>query len=348
MTDDDTDRAPVAMSSESAAPTSSIATLDPATSTDRSACASVLPLAWLDGEIVDVESATIPVWSAAAISGVSAFEGIRAYWNAKCRQLYVFRAVDHLRRLKESECALGVETPWGLDRLRTAVVETLRANEVREDVHLQVASFALGSGLGALAPTRTSIVVRRRDHVTGPLRCRVSSWRKTSDDAFPQRVKAGGNYLPNRLAALEARRDRYDVAIMLNARGTIAEAPTASVFLVRAAHLTTPQVTNGILDGITRRTILEGIAPVCLQLRATERDIDRAELYTADEVFLCGTGVGITPVSTVDGLPVGRGGVEATTRRLMQSYFAVVSGHDERFEEWRTPVYDVGLQTRHA
>ncbi|GIX47566.1 MAG: branched chain amino acid aminotransferase [Candidatus Tectimicrobiota bacterium] len=301
-----------------------------------------LPYVWLNGTLVPRAEATLPIGSAAAFYATNVFEGIRAYWNAADGELYCFRLDAHLRRLRESMKMMRFTIPYRDEELVAAIGDTLRGNEVRDDVHLHLVAYVLGSGLEATAPTGVYINARRRGRMTPPgtgLRCCVSSWTRTSDNAIPIRLKCGANYQNARLALLQAKADGYDAPLFLNRFGKVAEGTGATFFMVRRGQLITPPVTSDVLESITRDTLISEICPRLLGLEVIERDIDRTELYVAEEAFFCGSGYEITPITSIDRLPVGSGEVGPLTRRITEAYMNLVRGIDRRYPEWRTPTY---------
>src|SRR2546425_4300551 len=182
--------------------------------------------------------------------------------------------------------------------------------------------------------------LRRRGRISpAGLSCCVSSWTRTSDNAIPIRLKCGPNYQNGRLALLQAKADGYDAPILLNAQGHVAEGTGATFFMVRKGRLVTPPVTADILESITRATLIEEICPNVLGLPVVEREIDRTELYVADEAFFCGSGYEITPIVSIDRFPLGDGEVGVLTRRMLRAYMDVVRGIDKRYSEWRTATY---------
>ena len=171
------------------------------------------------------------------------------------------------------------------------------------------------------------------------LKCNVSSWTRTSDNAIPIRLKCGANYQNGRLARLQARADGYDEPIFLNQQGHVAEGSGATLFMVRKGRLVTPPVTSDVLESITRATLIEEICPHGLGIEVVEREIDRTELYVAEEAFFCGSGYEITPIVSVDRFPLGDGAVGPITERLLRAYMDIVRGVDKRYPAWRTPTY---------
>ncbi len=294
---------------------------------------------WMNGRLVSEDQATLPVNTAAVFYGTNVFEGLRAYWNEADGELYGFRLQEHFARLRESMKMMRFTVPYSDVDLYEAVREVLTGNEIREDVHMHLVAYVTGAGMEATSPTGLYINPRRRGRISdGGLRCCVSSWLRTSDNAIPIRLKCGANYQNGRLALLQAKADGYDAPILLNQHGHVAEGTGATFFMVRKGRLATPPISSDILESITRATLIEEIGPA-LGLDVVEREIDRTELYVADEAFFCGSGYEITPIVSIDRFPLGEGEVGATTRRLLLAYMNVVRGVDARFPEWRTPTY---------
>ncbi len=294
---------------------------------------------WMNGKLVAQEQAVLPVNSAAVFYATNVFEGLRAYWNDRDGELYAFRLADHFARLRESMKMMRFTVPYSDAQLYEAVRRVLTGNELREDIHMHLVAYVAGVGLDATEPTGLYINPRRRGRVgEAGLRCCVSSWVRTSDNAIPIRLKSGSNYQNGRLATLQAKADGYDSPIFLNGHGHVAEGSGATFFMVRRGRIVTPTTSSDILESITRTTLLEEICPD-LGVEAVEREIDRTELYVADEAFFCGSGYEITPIVSIDRFPLGDGAVGSTTRRLLAAYMNVVRGVDKRYPEWRTPVY---------
>jgi branched-chain amino acid aminotransferase len=295
----------------------------------------------MNGKLVPQAEAVLPVNSAAVFYATNVFEGLRAYWNEQDEELYCFRLDEHFSRFRESMKMMRFTIPYSDEELYDIVRETLTGNELREDVHLHMVAYVLGTGLDATTPTGLYINPRRRPRQaagTG-LHCNVSSWARTSDNAIPIRLKSGSNYQNGRLATLQSNADGYDQPIFLNKEGHVAEGTGATFFMVRKGRLVTPPVTADILESITRTTLIENIYPDLFGMEAAEREIDRTELYVADEAFFCGSGYEITPIVSIDHFPLGDGKVGPVTQGLSDAYMDIVRGVDKRFPEWRTPVY---------
>jgi len=293
---------------------------------------------WMNGKVVPGEQAVLPVNSAAVFYATNCFEGLRAYWNATDGEMYGFRLAEHFARLRESMKMMRFTVPYSDVDLYEAVGEVLKANEVREDVHMHMVAYVLGTGLDATTPTGLYINPRRRPSAPTGLRACVSSWTRTNDNAIPIRLKSGSNYQNGRLATLQAKADGYDSPILLNQTGTVAEGTGATFFMVRRGVLLTPPLTADILESITRITLLADVIPD-LGLDVQEREIARTELYVADEAFFCGSGYEITPILSIDRFPLGNGEVGPITKKLSKAYMDLVRGIDKRHPEWRTPIY---------
>src|SRR5215470_9675304 len=296
---------------------------------------------WMNGKLVSQAEATLPVNSAAVFYATNVFEGLRAYWNEADEELYSFRLDEHFVRFRESMKMMRFTIPFSDADLKAAVHNVLAGNQVREDIHMHLVAYVLAPGMDATSPTGLYINPRRRGRLTEDqgLRCCVSSWARTNDNAIPIRLKSGANYQNGRLALLQAKADGYDAPIFLNYQGKVAEGTGATFFMVRKGKLVTPPVTADILESITRSTLIEHLAADVLGAQVVEREIARTELYVAEEAFFCGSGYEITPIVSVDRFPLGDGHVGAMTQKLLTAYMNIVRGTDKRFPEWRTPVY---------
>lgn len=304
-----------------------------------------LRYAWLDRKVVPWSEAKIHVHTEAIMHAATLFEGLRAYWNTEQEQLYLFRMPEHMRRLEQSMKMMRVTLPYSVEIISRAMVELLTLNEVREDVHLR-ATVYLGEGrafgylpeevlCGAfitVAPRPTPRAVRE-----GMSAC-VSTWRRLSDTMMPPRIKTSGNYLNSRMAVVEARVNGYDNAILLDERGKLAEGPGACVFIIRDDTPITPPVTSSILESITRATLME-ILHREMKLITVEREVDRTELYVAEEAFYCGSLWEVTPITSIDRQPVGNGRIGSITKRVQELYIDLVRGKNSSYGHWLTPVY---------
>jgi len=299
---------------------------------------------WLDGEVIPLSEAVFPVSTISASASTAVFEGIRGYWHQEQDQLYVFRCPEHMHRLDNSMKMVWMTRNFSWDQLVKAGLDLLRTNHANQNYYLR--GFAFNSGRGFFAEAHNlathllleTLPIPSNLEAIKELACCISSWTRVADHIMPPRIKCGSNYANNRRALQEAQTNGYDDAILLNAQGKVTEATVACVFMVRDGQLITSPVTSGILESITRATLLE-LAAEDLGLTVLERDIDRTELYIADEVFCCGTGREIAAVTSVDRFTVGDGGVGPLTQQIVDTYRAVVHGQHPDYQDWCSPVW---------
>jgi branched-chain amino acid aminotransferase len=304
------------------------------------------PNSWVffDGEMVRYHDVHIGPMTHALHYGTGCFEGIRAYWNASQGQLYIVEAEAHYARLRRSAAILQLEMPYTNDELIRWTSEILRRNDSRTDTYIRPFVFVSAEEIGVrlhgmeqsfliyTAPLGQYLVSE------GGIRCMVSTWRRISDGAIPARAKISGSYVNSALAKSEALDNGYDEAIMLTHDGHVSEGSAENLFMLRDGAFITPPVTEDILEGITRKQVI-GLIRDELGLPVIERQIDRTELYTCDELLLCGTGAQVSPVVEVDHRAVGDGRVGRHTLQLQDLYFRAVRGEDARYRDWLTPIY---------
>jgi branched-chain amino acid aminotransferase len=296
----------------------------------------------MNGLVVAYDTAAVHVDSTAFRYGAMVFEGLRGYWEPGASQMYVVKLADHLARLRDSAKVMRFDSIPADDDLRNAILECIRTNEFRKDVHLRLNLWV--DGIGASdnrGPIGWSVTATPRDRRVGQrgITACVSSWTRTSDNSIPPRIKCAANYQNARLSLMQATTDGYDLAILLDRDGHVAESPTSCIFLVRHGTLITPPVYNDILESITRDAMMELAATI--NVTVVQRPIDRTELYVADEIFVCGTGAEVVPVLSVDRYSIGSGQRGPITAALMRLYFGVVRGLDENpiWRSWLTTVY---------
>jgi len=295
-----------------------------------------------NGRIIPETDAVVNIMSPTAQFGLNVFEGLRGYWNENTKKLYIFRFSDHISRLFESCKIIGIETDYSMSEIWQLLVELLKQNNYTGDVALRVIIYVDGKGswssLNKGELCISPIVKPRKEphNLQGHTAC-ISSWQRISDRSMPPRVKTGANYVSGRYSQLEAQRSGYDVPILLNAEGLVAEGPGACLFMIRKGKLVTPTV-NSILESLTRDTLMQ--LGAVDGLVAVERPVERTELYVADEVFLCGSSAEIMPILSIDGVTIGNGRVGPTTLKLLEIYNNVASHIDSscRFSSWVTEV----------
>lgn len=299
---------------------------------------------WWNGELVEWDNATVHVTEMGFSTVGAVFEGIRAYWSDDQQELFVFRLAEHMRRLGQSMKMMRMESPQTIEELTGAILELIRANELREDTYIRPLAYRGGERKGGFSSWQgtTEILINtspRPSHLlSGTTRSAgVSSWTRIADNVMPPRIKNISNYRNGQLAGMEANMNGYDLALILNSQGKIAEGGGSCVMLVRDGKLITPDVTQSILESITRDAIIQ-LARDDMGLEVIERAVDRTELYIADEVFMCGTAYEITPVTSVDRYQVGDGEIGTITRQLEVLLDDAFRNKTGIHPEWRTPV----------
>lgn len=306
----------------------------------------IAPNIWRNGEIMPWKDATIHVGAVGHNSVAGIFEGIKAYWNEKDQQLYVLRLTEHMARFLNSIKMVRFGFNYNLEELIQAVLDLLRANEYKTDAYIRPYIFQKGivrELLQAQPGKETELVIDSwpffsYKDMEKALHVCISSWARISDNVTPPRLKAFSNYHNGRLAAMEATVHGFDWCIMLDAHGKVTEGPGACMAMVRDGKVILPTITNSILESITRETVIT-LLTEALNIPVVEREVDRTELYIADEIFFLGTGWEIMPVASVERLDIGDGKIGPITRAVADIYHKVATGEDARFPEWRTPVW---------
>lgn len=299
--------------------------------------------AFFEGAIGPIDRAKVSVRTQALHYGTSCFGAIRGYWNNTENQLFVFRVVDHYKRFLDSAKLLRMEFPYSAEDLSHISLELLRAEGWQDDVYIRPLAYKANEEIGCrLHDMRDEVTIfalpyggymkSEGAHVT------FSSWRRVDDNAIPPRGKIGGAYANSSLIKSDAILSGFDEALVLNASGHLAEGSAENVFVIRNGVASTPLVTDNILEGITRRTVLRLLNEE-MGIETVERSIDRSEVYLADELFFCGTGAQIVSIVQVDHRPIGDGGTGPITTRLRDLYFDTVRGRVERYRHWCTPAY---------
>ena len=299
---------------------------------------------WWNGQRRSWEECTVHVTELGWSTIGAVFEGIRAYTGDRPDELFIFRLRDHLQRLERSIKLVRFTLDYGLDELTEAAVDLLQANQVRDDTYLRPLAYAANT-YGKRATHlghETALLISTSPMPTNlksglAQTARVSSWRRISEDVMPPRVKNLSNYRNSQLAAMEARLDGYDTAILLNQQGKVSEGPGSCLMLVAGGKIVTPDLGSGILESITRDTLIV-LGREMLGLEVVERQVDRTELYLADEAFLCGTAAEITPIVSIDKYAVGDGHPGPITHALEEVFENVLRGRDPRYAHWQTPV----------
>ncbi|MEO7020406.1 MAG: branched-chain amino acid transaminase [Ktedonobacteraceae bacterium] len=306
---------------------------------------------FMHGEFLPAERGVISVRAHGFAYGTGCFEGIRGYWNEQEEQVYIFRAREHYERLLRSCKVLQMTLPYTAEQMVELTSELVRRNEQHQDVYIRPVVYKTDEIVGVkLHGLQNDLIITSEPQgnyidLTG-MRCGVSSWRRVDDNAIPARAKICGAYVNSAFAKSEAVQNGFDEAIMLTHEGHVSEGSAENIFLVVNGELITPAPSENILLGITRDTIME-LARRELGIITRERQIDRTELYSADEIFMCGTGAQIAPVIEVDRRTIGTGNVGPISNALQQMYFEIVRGKRPEYRvQWCTPVF-AGVPAMH-
>ncbi|MGP3958173.1 branched-chain amino acid transaminase [Nonomuraea sp. 3N208] len=305
------------------------------------------PYDWVfaDGEFVRSDDARLSVLANVVSYGTGTFEGIRATWNAGQGQLYLLEAEAHYARLARSARILGLELPYRPEDLVAVNMELLRRNEVRANAYVRPLLLLAGEQLAVrMHDSGTRLLIPATpmpgDYINPRgVRCMVSTWRRGTDVAVPNRAKVIGSYVGPALAKTEAIRHGFDEALLLTGDGHVAEATTSNILVRIGEEWATPPVTDDILEGITRRQVMDLLAED-FGSTVTQRRIHRSELYACDEALLCGTAAIVVPVTEVDGRPIGEGVAGETTLAVQRTLREIACRDSDRHHEWTTPVYD--------
>jgi branched-chain amino acid aminotransferase len=313
-------------------------------STTTHAVATEQALAYFGGAIVPMSEATVSVATHCLNYGTGCFEGIRAYWNAEQEQLYVLKLREHFERFANSQRILKIQLSESVDDLCEITLELLRRQNFRQHTYIRPLAYKASRTIKpVLSNLEDAVAIYATPmgnyiDISEGLHVGISSWRRVSGNAIPVRAKTIGAYVNSSLAVDEALASGYDEAIFLTETGNVSEGSSCNLFLVRKGQFSTPRPSDDILEGITRSAVIE-MARRELGIQTQERAVDRTELYDADEVFLTGTGVQISPVTRIEGRPIGDGKPGPITMELQRRYLAAARGDDPNYATWCTPVY---------
>jgi len=325
-----------------AAPAASADASDPRAAPARPGVELSDVICYFEGAFVPMRDAKVSVMTHSFMYGTATFEGIRAYWNADQGKLYGLKIREHVERIRQSCRILLMENVPSVDELTRLIVETVARNGFREDVYIRPSFYkstiAIGVRLHHLDNELTIIAVPFGNYIDtdNGVRVMTSTWRRNADEALPARGKIVGGYVNMAFQKSEAEMNGFDEAIVLTADGHVNEASAANVFVVRDGVALTPPVNDDLLEGVTRKAMLELLANEKIPVEI--RSIDRSELYVADEMFLCGTGVQISPVVEIDHRPIGSGEVGPIGKLVRDRYFDAVRGRLPEYNHWLTEI----------
>ena len=299
--------------------------------------------AFFEGKLVPLSEAKINIATHGFLYGTSVFSGMRAYWNEEKRRLFVFRPYDHFHRLLHSARIMSMQIPYDEEGLIDLTVNLLRTDNWQQDVYLRPTIYKADMGIGVrlhnLKDEFSMFVTGFDKYVANDTNAHVtfSSWRRIDDNVIPARGKVSGAYANSALIKTDANRAGFDEALVLDSNGHVSEGSAMNIFMVRNGVLVTPPVTDNILEGITRKSIME-LARKELGLDTHERTIDRTEVFIADELFMTGTAAQVTAVTKVDHRPIGAGVMGPVATKLRALYEDVVRGRNEKYTHWNVAV----------
>ncbi len=297
---------------------------------------------YFEGAFVPMRDAKVSIMTHAFMYGTATFEGIRAYWNEEQGRLYGLKLREHVERLRQSCRILLMEPVPSVDELTGLIIETVRRNGFRQDAYIRPSFYkstqAIGVRLHDLEHDLYIISLPFGNYIdtANGVRLMTSSWRRNADEALPARGKIVGGYVNMAFQKSEAELNGYDEAVVLTAGGHVNESSAANIFVVRDGVALTPPVSDDLLEGVTRKALTELLGNEGIPVQ--ERSIDRSELYVADEIFVCGTGVQVSPVIEVDHRKVGSGEVGPIARLVRDRYFDAVRGRLPEYQHWLTPI----------
>lgn len=301
---------------------------------------------FFDGKFLPYQKALVPVTVHALHYGTGCFEGIRAYWNKEEKQLFIFKAQEHYQRLLNSIKIIASQINYTPLQLLKITQTLLRKNKHQTDTYIRPLYFKSEESVGNfnLKTLKGSLIIytaefgRYLGDLSKGIKICISSWRRVEDNAIPPRAKISGAYINTALAKTEALFNGYQEAIFLTNKGYVAEGSAENIFIIKNNQVFTPPVTDNILEGITRNTLIY-LFKEELNILVKERHISRTELYTADEVFLCGTGAEITPVGFIDKRKIGKGKIGPLAQKIQKIFFAITRGKKKKYHHWLLSVY---------
>lgn len=295
--------------------------------------------AFFEGKILPLAEAKINIAAHGFMYGTTVFSGMRAYWSEEKKKLFVFRPYEHFRRLLDSAKIMSMSIPYDEQALIALTIELLRADDWREDVYLRPtiykADFGVGVRLHNLRDDFCMFVTAFDKYLSNDSDAHLtfSSWRRVDDNVIPARGKISGAYANSALIKTDANRAGFDEAIVLDQDGHVSEGSAMNFFMVRDGKLVTPPPTDNILEGVTRRSIIE-LAREELGVEVVERSIDRSEVFLAEEVFMTGTAAQIVAATKVDYRPIGSGVMGALTAKLRALFDDVVHARHPKYLKW--------------
>ena len=299
--------------------------------------------AFFEGKIVPLSEANISIATHGFLYGTAVFGGMRGYWNEEKKRLFVFRPYDHFRRLLNSAKMMAMETKYDEESLIQLTLDLLRTDNWQRDIYLRPSFYKADMGIGVklhgLKDEFCMFVIAYEPYVKNDTNAHAtfSSWRRIDDNVIPARGKISGAYVNSAFIKTDAVRAGFDEALVLDNNGHVSEGSAMNIFMLRDGVLVTPPVTDNILEGITRRSIIE-LARNELGLTVVERSIDRTEVFISEEMFMTGTAAQVIAVTKVDHRPIGSGVMGPVTTKLRTLYEDILRGKNKKYEHWNLEV----------
>lgn len=301
--------------------------------------------AYLRGEFVPLDNATISIRTHAFLYGTAVFEGLKAYWLPETQQMGVFRMTEHYQRLLQSCRIIRLRSPLDLDKMSELTLELMRRNQCQGPTYLRPIVYKADLRIGPILTVKDThddfclftLPMEGYLDTTKGLHVGVSAWRRLDDNAIPARAKVNGAYVNTALAKTDGCLAGYDDVVVLTNEGHVAEGSAMNLFLVRNNQLITSAISENILEGITRDTVIQ-LAQNELGLSVVSRPIDRTELYVADEAFFVGTATEVAAITQFDHRPVGDGTVGTITKKLQDLFSKAIHGLLPQYDHWITRV----------
>jgi branched-chain amino acid aminotransferase len=299
--------------------------------------------AYFEGKIVPFADAKISIATHSFLYGTSVFSGMRAYWNEEKQRLFVFRAYDHFRRLLNSAHMMHMPVEYDEEHLIQITLDLLRTDNWKQDIYIRPTIYKADLGIGVrlhdLKDDLSIFVTSFEKYMQNDTNAHItfSSWRRIDDNVIPARAKVAGSYVNSALVKTDAVYSGFDEALVLDHNGHVSEGSAMNIFAVRDGVVTTPPVTDNILEGITRKSVME-LAHRELGLEVVERSIDRTEVFIAEELFLTGTAAQIVAVTKVDHRPIGSGVMGPITGKLRELYDSVIRAKNPEYLHWNLEV----------
>ena len=302
------------------------------------------PYAYIRKKTCKISEANVPIQCKAIQYGIGCFSGIRGFWNAKKKNLFLFRLDDHFQRLQESAKILGMKFQYNYPQFKKIIIDLIKKNKVKEDVYIRPTLYSASTKLTPRFDNEDDdlavymISLKEYFSTSDGLNVCVSSWRRFDDDSFSVKAKMTGAYGNSGLAKTEAIKNGFDEPIFLNRDGKVSEASGANIFGVKDGVVWTPPLASNILDGITRRSILELLINK-MKVKVREENFDRSMMYTFDELFLSGTAAKISFIKAVDNRVIGSGKIGKLTQKLQELYDLAALSEIKNYQKWTTKIY---------